>query len=90
LALRRRAGTPRLVFPVRPGEVRRRLTAQLNRLAADIDAKLGELTARFGALALLCYERRVSGRECHRLTFGRWWVERTGEEVPELDGTNKP
>ena len=34
-------------------------------------------------LVLLCFEWKP-GTECHRRLFAQWWLEKTGEEVPEL------
>jgi hypothetical protein len=65
----------------------RRCTEQLDRLADDIDAKLAWLTEEFGGpIVLLCWEKRVRGPEDCRRRWAAWWTERTGIEVPELDG----
>lgn len=72
-------------FRAEPTVFDARYAAQLDRFADDIDAKLKILNEAFGRISLLCYERRVTGRQCHRLAFGRWWEARTGQEVPELD-----
>jgi hypothetical protein len=60
---------------------------QLARFADDIETKLTWLAARYPgqALVCLCYERRVSEGDCHRLLFSRWLQDRLGQEVPELD-----
>lgn len=43
-------------------------------------------TAKVDRLALLCFEDiRKPGEWCHRRIFAQWWMERTGEEIPELD-----
>jgi len=55
---------------------------------AGVD-KIGDLLGRFSEkeggrpFVLLCWERDRA--ECHRSMFGRWWTERTGEDVPELE-----
>jgi hypothetical protein len=36
-------------------------------------------------LLLLCFENVQAGRRCHRITFGRWWMEQTGEIVSEVE-----
>ena len=66
----------------------REYLAQLERHAGDIEAKLGWLTGAYGDICLCCFERRVRGpADCHRRLFAGWWEQRTGEVVPELDGT---
>jgi hypothetical protein len=61
---------------------------QLDELAGYIEVKLGDLAGQFDRVCLLCWERRVTGpQDCHRRLWAQWWTERTGEEVPELDGT---
>jgi hypothetical protein len=41
-----------------------------------------------GCTSLLCCgERKITGAGCHRRLWADWWTARTGEEVPELDGT---
>jgi uncharacterized protein YeaO (DUF488 family) len=51
-------------------------------------AKVRDLLRRFSEeaggrpLVLLCWERDRA--ECHRSMFARWWTERTGEDVEEL------
>jgi hypothetical protein len=61
--------------------------SQLHRFAADIDRKLIWLADRYPGQTLIacCFERRVGPHDCHRLDFGRWYEERTGQPVPELD-----
>ena len=44
-------------------------------------------------VVLLCYEdiRKGDDNWCHRRTFAAWWLERTGEVIPELfDPTPDP
>ena len=33
---------------------------------------------------LLCFESLADGKWCHRRMFAEWWLEKTGEEIPEL------
>jgi hypothetical protein len=37
-------------------------------------------------IALCCFERPGEGRECHRWWWASWWLECTGERVPEWGG----
>ncbi|HEY5989335.1 MAG TPA: hypothetical protein VIV12_23580, partial [Streptosporangiaceae bacterium] len=73
-------------FRAEPAVFEKRYRAQLDCHAADIEMKIGWLGDRFGPLCLCCFERRAGPGECHRLLFGRWWTERTGQPVPEMDG----
>jgi hypothetical protein len=75
-------------FRAGPEKFAARYVAQLDRLADDIETKLGWLAERYdGPLVLCCFERRVSGpNDCHRRRWADWWTERTGQPVPELDG----
>lgn len=60
--------------------------AKLDRLGADRLARLLRgLSDEEGGkpLALLCY--KADPAECHRGMFARWWRERTGQRVEELD-----
>jgi hypothetical protein len=66
---------------------------QLDRLGAEtIRSILDPLRDKHEGrtLALLCYENIATpapdGTEsfCHRRLFADWWLERTGEQVPEL------
>lgn len=67
-------------------EFERHYRAQLDRLAGDIEAKLGWLADAYGPLTLCCYERDITdpAQWCHRRQWASWWQERTGNEVPEL------
>jgi hypothetical protein len=41
-------------------------------------------------LVLMCFEKLSKpGAWCHRRMFAQWWLEQTGEEVPEL-GSRPP
>lgn len=37
-------------------------------------------------LVLLCYEKDI--KECHRGVFAKWWYEKTGELVQEINSLN--
>jgi hypothetical protein len=39
-------------------------------------------------LVLLCFE--PAGAFCHRRVFAEWWLQRTGQQVPELTGEQPP
>jgi Protein of unknown function, DUF488 len=59
---------------------------KLERIGVEkIAALLRSLSDEEGGrpLALLCYEANPA--ECHRSMFSRWWRERTGQRVEELD-----
>lgn len=58
---------------------------QLRRYAEDIDRKLAAIPPEHGAICLLCWERKITGPECHRRLASRWLAKRYGVEVPELD-----
>lgn len=52
-----------------------------------IHAELATLAARAGGarLVLLCFDKLDKpGNWCHRIHLARWYLEQTGEEVPEL------
>jgi hypothetical protein len=55
-----------------------------------IYAELAGLAARNGGarLVLLCFDRydrlKPADAWCHRAMFARYWLEQTGEEIPEL------
>lgn len=36
-------------------------------------------------LVLLCHEHTLNGEDCHRRWFSDWWLEQTGQEIPELE-----
>lgn len=57
--------------------------AHLDRIGvAAIDARFQAIAAEHsGPLVLLCFEQNRA--DCHRSTFARWWLELTGEPVPE-------
>lgn len=54
----------------------------VDRIAAELHA-IAE-RARDEQLVLLCFE--ADRADCHRGSFSAWWLEQTGEEVPELGG----
>lgn len=73
-------------FRKSPESFARHYRAQLDRLAGDIERKLGWLTEAYGPLTLLCFERDVTDPlACHRRQFAAFWQERTGQPVPELN-----
>ncbi len=52
-------------------------------IADILDAFVAAHAAR-GAV-LLCFENVIAGEACHRRVFARWWEEKTGVAVPELE-----
>lgn len=41
-------------------------------------------------LVLCCFERRITGpADCHRRQFADWWLQLTGQRVPELDASRQ-
>lgn len=60
--------------------------AKLDRIGVDLIAERFEAitTVHAGALALMCFEDVLAGQGCHRRLFADWWLERTGEVVPEV------
>lgn len=70
-----------------PDDFTRHYTAQLDLKTDDIETKLGLLADEFGPLVLCCWERQITGPECHRRLFSQWYEARhPGQSVPELDG----
>jgi uncharacterized protein YeaO (DUF488 family) len=70
-----------------PDEFARKYRAQLKKVGvARLRAKLCALDDG-RPLILLCFER--DGADCHRILFSRWWLEQTGEIIPEIGGTSK-
>ncbi|MFS1304480.1 hypothetical protein [Streptosporangium longisporum] len=62
-----------------------RIHAELAGIAAAADAVTGRSSAR---LVLLCFDRLDKrGGWCHRTMFAAWWLEQTGQELPELGAT---
>lgn len=50
---------------------------------------LREVTGRDAPVVLLCFDKLWQPDTwCHRTLFGEWWLEQTGEEVPELGRTS--
>jgi len=63
-----------------------RYLQQLDQLAPDILRKLTWIEPEFGALALLCFEKKISGpHDCHRRLAANWLSTRLGVEIPEMD-----
>jgi len=64
--------------------------AKLDRQGVDvIRQRLDEIRATHGQreIVLLCYEHVKDPTEydCHRQLFARWWEQKTGESIEELD-----
>ncbi|MBT3167986.1 hypothetical protein HTV80_33595 [Streptomyces sp. Vc74B-19] len=61
-----------------------------------IYAELAALSARAGGarLVLLCFDRldklKPADAWCHRTMVATWWLEQTGEEIPELGALPTP
>jgi uncharacterized protein YeaO (DUF488 family) len=53
---------------------------------AFVKERLSSVASEIGneRLVLLCFENVNEGELCHRRTFARWFEERTGKPVPEL------
>jgi hypothetical protein len=66
-------------------EFARRYVDQLRLYADDIDRKLAAIPPEHGAICLLCWERRITGPECHRRLAARFLADRYGVEVAEMD-----
>ncbi len=70
-------------------EFTRRYRARLESIGVEaIRTRFDEIhaTAPGRALVLLCFEKlQAPGDWCHRRTWARWWLERTGEVIPELE-----
>ena len=64
--------------------------AQLERVG--VDSIRAQLAAIPPPAVLLCFEYgpRITAYQCHRRMFADWWMDRTGEEVPELGGREFP
>lgn len=77
---------PRRSYFYEPTEVFSRMYLdQLGRLADEIDRALLAIPSESSCLVLCCFERRITGPECHRRLAARWLAERYDVEVPELD-----
>lgn len=73
-------------FNAPEAEFDRRYLQQLDQLAADIYRKLTWIEPESGALALLCFEKQISGpHDCHRRLAANWLEERLGVEIREMD-----
>lgn len=74
-------------FRAAPEKFDRMFRAQMDRLAADILAKLTWITDEYGPCSLLCFERRVrpGPQDCHRRIAAEFIENRLGIEVRELD-----
>jgi hypothetical protein len=75
--------TPRgRYFHAEPAEFAREYLAQLDRYGT---ARLHSIFTRLATgdrLLLLCFERNSA--DCHRRLFSQWWLEQTGEAIPEI------
>ncbi|MEU9887977.1 hypothetical protein [Sphaerisporangium sp. NPDC051011] len=90
------AGHAQLITPTRPmlGLSKAAYELAYLRLLSSSGAEriLAELTAIHTAaggtaapLVLLCFDQlNKSGSWCHRTMFATWWLQTTGQEVPEL------
>ena len=58
---------------------------QLQRYAEDIDRKVAAIPPERGAICLLCWERRITGPECHRRLAAHFLEDRYGIEIAEMD-----
>jgi hypothetical protein len=57
----------------------------------EITTRLSRLSPNATGFVMLCFEDvRLPGMWCHRLVFGDWWYEQTGERVVELDDPSEP
>jgi hypothetical protein len=64
----------------------REYVAQLDRYGARrIAERFAEITHQTGAelLIVCCFEG--PREQCHRATWAAWWLQTTGEDVPEYD-----
>lgn len=70
-----------------PAEFTRRYRERLDRLDLDVlHAQFHAISGRHGGkrIVLLCFEDVRAGELCHRRVFADFWIERTGQDVPEL------
>jgi hypothetical protein len=76
--------------PLSPDDFDALYVARLEKHGAEkIAARLAEIHTEYHLpLALLCFEPR--GKRCHRRTFVAWWLEETGQEIPELAAHSRP
>jgi hypothetical protein len=75
-------------LPLTPEEFDAAYVRRLERVGvARLRERFDEIAAAEGneRLVLLCYEDVLAGQRCHRRTLARWWTERTGEPVPEVE-----
>lgn len=64
---------------------RQRYCEQLERQAQLVERELHALAMKHASqtLVLMCFEKACE-RPCHRRWFADWWMERTGDDVPEV------
>ncbi len=70
-------------------EFTRRYRERLDRLDLDaLRAQFDAISKRNGhkRVVLLCFEDVRAGKLCHRRVFADFWLERTGERIPEVGG----
>lgn len=75
------------LLKLRGDEFRRAYRARLDKLDLDaLRAKFDAISKRNGhkRLVLLCFEDVHAGQHCHRRDFADFWLERTGQRIPEL------
>ena len=79
--------TPRgRYFHAEPAEFARQYLAQLDRYGTARLHEIFTALATGNPLILLCFETNVrSGADCHRRLFAEWWLEQTGEAIPEIE-----
>jgi hypothetical protein len=64
--------------------------ARVDRVGVDaIRAELTTITGERPGCVLLCFCDLAASR-CHRRVFARWWEERTGEPIAELEPESAP
>jgi hypothetical protein len=77
---------PRRSYWNEPADVFARMyLEQIHRLADEIDQALGAIPAENGGLVLCCFERRITGPECHRRLAARFLATTYGVEIVEMD-----
>lgn len=71
-----------------PEEYDERFFGKLEKVGVErLQSIFGAIADRHGGarLVLLCFEDVLAGQTCHRRGFAAWWLERTGQRVPEID-----
>jgi hypothetical protein len=72
------------LFRLEGDEFERAYRAHLDRVGVDrLQRGFAQIAATHPEpLVLLCFER--PDEPCHRFTFVRWWLERTGQRIEEV------